>query len=339
MNTVLRRLAAAVVTIACTALLLNPCPRVRSSTRNRSASADPQQANAAPSCEDRNASACLQQALWGKCGESYMRPGNCDVACGRCASERRSALLRRTLLVSARQSAPCAETAASGGAADSWVLRALQNHGEYARAHGMTYTWTSALVDSEYDGAWNKLAVLHRLLRRELLRPQEPSGSRAIEWLLWCDWDLVFVDLGRELPLEEYERRGARLVPRLAHGPRIPEVGASAARSSHLVSGGTGGLGLLTARWLAQHRAHTLAVASRRGALARDAVGEIACFRIPSVVQTARGTLLAFAEARGRFAPGWNATRGGGCGRTRSSSHACGHAKDSRQAGHATWPA
>ena len=43
----------------------------------------------------------------------------------------------------------------------------------------------------------------------------------------------------------------------------------SHASGAHFVTGGTGGLGLLTARWLAQRGARSLALASRSGALAR----------------------------------------------------------------------
>ena len=39
----------------------------------------------------------------------------------------------------------------------------------------------------------------------------------------------------------------------------------------HAVSGGTGGLGLLTGRWLAQHGACQLVLASRSGVVAHDA--------------------------------------------------------------------
>merc|ERR1712185_657673 len=39
----------------------------------------------------------------------------------------------------------------------------------------------------------------------------------------------------------------------------------------HVVTGGTGGLGLLTGRWLAQCGARSVVLASRTGLLARDA--------------------------------------------------------------------
>ena len=84
--------------------------------------------------------------------------------------------------------------------------------------------------------------------------------------------------LGRGASLTEPEavlRAGAIIVPRLAH-TSVADHGASAVCDieSHLVTGGTGGLGLLTARWLAQRGARSLALASRSGVLARDAVVE-----------------------------------------------------------------
>ena len=75
---------------------------------------------------------------------------------------------------------------------------------------------------------------------------------------------------------EDTLRSDACLVPRLAKSPpfflpidRLP------AADVHLVTGGTGGLGLLTARWLAQgNPARALALASRGGAVARDSADE-----------------------------------------------------------------
>ena len=68
-------------------------------------------------------------------------------------------------------------------------------------------------------------------------------------------------------------RRDGCLAARLARAPPPPAAAAPLAAeggSSHLLSGGTGGLGLLTARWLAaQQGVGTLVLASRSGALAR----------------------------------------------------------------------
>ena len=52
-------------------------------------------------------------------------------------------------------------------------------------------------------------------------------------------------------------------------GKVVVRVGARRRASWHVITGGTGSLGLLTGRWLAQ-REHDLVLASRSGALARD---------------------------------------------------------------------
>lgn len=159
-------------------------------------------------CEDRapdgDRSGCLQQALWGKCSEPFMQQA-CDRSCGRCSSALRGRLLQHTTVVSARQGSPC-----SSPNADLWVTRALANKAEYARAHGMQLAWSNALLDGAYEGAWNKVVYLHRLVRAAL-RSRAHKKAHA-EWLLWCDWDVIFTDLSWQLPLEEYEATGARLV-------------------------------------------------------------------------------------------------------------------------------
>ena len=159
---------------------------------------------------------CLEQAMWGKCAEPFMRT-RCDLSCGRCVSAERSQLQSRVLLVSARQHSPCA--APTG---DFWAMRSQENKAAYAQAHGMAVTWTSALLDEDYDGAWNKLVMLRQLMRRALNESSGSSGSSGssamhgvrggVQWLLWADWDLLFTHLAFELPLDEYEARGAKLV-------------------------------------------------------------------------------------------------------------------------------
>ena len=66
-------------------------------------------------------------------------------------------------------------------------------------------------------------------------------------------------------------------VPRLGDATGMPHLpGMQATAGTHLLSGGTGGLGLLTARWLAQLGAWSLDRLSRRGyysAAARGADG------------------------------------------------------------------
>ena len=55
---------------------------------------------------------------------------------------------------------------------------------------------------------------------------------------------------------------------------RITARTATGSAGAHLVTGGTGGLGLLTGRWLAQRGACDLILASRSGALAHEAAAE-----------------------------------------------------------------
>lgn len=167
---------------------------------------------------------CLQQALWGKCAHGFMR--GCNISCGRCTSEARTAALRRTLLVSARQSAPCTTEGA-----DAWVMRAMQNKAEFSRVHGMGFSWSGALVDAAYDGAWNKVSLLAAMLR-SLLRPERRrTAALEVEWLLWFDWDVIVTDLFHTLPLEEYSERGVRLV---VGGDPAGVSSASGSRSDYL---------------------------------------------------------------------------------------------------------
>ena len=43
--------------------------------------------------------------------------------------------------------------------------RAMANKAEYAQRHGMAISWSAALLDADYEGAWNKVQLLHRVLR------------------------------------------------------------------------------------------------------------------------------------------------------------------------------
>ena len=71
----------------------------------------------------------------------------------------------------------------------------------------------------------------------------------------------------------QHELAFRRLQSGLNTGKIVVRVAARTSRTdgAHVVTGGTGGLGLLTGRWLAQHRACRLVLASRSGALAKEA--------------------------------------------------------------------
>ena len=75
----------------------------------------------------------------------------------------------------------------------------------------------------------------------------------------------------------QYELAFRTLQSGLSMGKVVIRIAARTATGSagaHLVTGGTGGLGLLTGRWLAQRGACDLVLASRSGALAHDAAAE-----------------------------------------------------------------
>ena len=150
---------------------------------------------------------CLQQALWDKCSQPYMK--DCALSCNRCVSTERARALSSVLLVSARQPDACA---APDG--DLWAMRAMENHNEFARAHALRLSWSSSLLAPSWEGAWNKIVYLRALMRDTLRKRVMPlaAGGGTVEWLLWADWDVVFLDLSTQLPLEEYEARGFNLV-------------------------------------------------------------------------------------------------------------------------------
>ena len=68
-------------------------------------------------------------------------------------------------------------------------------------------------------------------------------------------------------------RPKARLVPRLVYMmPRASNAGSTRVGASHLITGGTSGLGLLTARWLGRCGASALTLASRGARVSGDGV-------------------------------------------------------------------
>ena len=74
---------------------------------------------------------------------------------------------------------------------------------------------------------------------------------------------------------------GALKVPRLVASKATPSDSDAPieVQSTHLLTGGTGGLGLLTARWLAQEGVSTLVLASRTGRLPANASKEVELIR------------------------------------------------------------
>ena len=109
---------------------------------------------------------------------------------------------------------------------------------------------------TQYAGVWG----LARSVRVEALLP------------LQCLEGETLPAVG--MSIEESESAlhlGAARVPRLCAALQPSFVLAMLAPCAHLVTGGTGGLGLLTARWLAQCGACALVLVARKGALLSEA--------------------------------------------------------------------
>jgi len=119
-------------------------------------------------------------------------------------------------------------------------------------------------------GPWG----LARAARAELpslpLGCASSDGSASTAW----PWVLAVGEAPSDEPELEWSSGGVK-VPRLAQAvvaavESVPRVGGG-----QLLTGGTGGLGLLTARWLGESRgAPALVLASRSGALARGSTAE-----------------------------------------------------------------
>ena len=138
-----------------------------------------------------------------------------------------------------------------------------------------------------------QLLAVHLLtLGAQLPRSGFASSQHSASWGLArsvraeAQLPVVCIDASLEVALEHLPapaepeavmRLEGQLVSRLvvARGiPPPPITSAVGISGTHLVTGGTGGLGMLTARWLAQAGASALALASRGGALAPDSAAE-----------------------------------------------------------------
>ena len=100
--------------------------------------------------------------------------------------------------------------------------------------------------------ALNAALGLARVARSEALLP---VGCLVAHASLALTWQGLVASEPEVAPCPS-----SHLVPRLTHAPLLSTHTTSGCRHvhSHLVTGGTGGLGLLTGRWLAQNGAYSL---------------------------------------------------------------------------------
>ena len=120
-----------------------------------------------------------------------------------------------------------------------------------------------------HAGGWGLARTAHREVPSLSLRCAQPDAAP-----LGTCIRSVTQGLNMDAPFEAEVavRAGALLVPRLTRfTPLAPQDGTQLTLKSgtHLLLGGTGGLGLLTARWLGQQGAGSLVLASRSGAIGR----------------------------------------------------------------------
>ena len=121
--------------------------------------------------------------------------------------------------------------------------------------------WMLTIGSAAHEGSWG----LARSARAEASLPVhciDGAATAALE------------QLQALAEPEAMLRAAACLVPRLVRAREGAHAAIAPAASTHLVTGGTGGLGLLTARWLSQRgAARALALVSRSGVLARITAG------------------------------------------------------------------
>jgi len=132
---------------------------------------------------------------------------------------------------------------------------------ERAGASGGAFSYEALALDTEMeqDPAWMQ-GVLGQLSRRLVHGTVQPLPLRAFD--LEQRWEAAF------RLLQSGGNFGKVVI-------RISAPAGEASAGGQLLTGGTGGLGLLTARWLAESRgAPALVLASRSGALARGGAAE-----------------------------------------------------------------
>ena len=123
-------------------------------------------------------------------------------------------------------------------------------------ASSLTTSYCAIAIDLDManDAAWMQ-SILRLLSSR--------AASAAVESLPMRSFDMI----------EQYELAFRTLQAGMNVGKIVVRIAQremkTIANGSHLVTGGTAGLGLLTARWLAQHGASKLLLVSRSGAFAQ----------------------------------------------------------------------
>lgn len=93
------------------------------------------------------------------------------------------------LLITAISPKPC-----QGDLGDYVHIQSIQNKLQYTQRKKFDFYFGTNQVDPELIGAWNKLALVHQILEKNL----------NYEWIFWIDVDALIVDMVFNIPLQDY---------------------------------------------------------------------------------------------------------------------------------------
>lgn len=71
---------------------------------------------------------------------------------------------------------------------------ATKNKQDYASIKGYKFYLSNKLTHNNLNGAWNKVALILKLLR-----------IKSLEWIVWMDYDSLIMDFDFNIPFEKYE--------------------------------------------------------------------------------------------------------------------------------------
>ncbi|KAL2634831.1 hypothetical protein R1flu_006310 [Riccia fluitans] len=126
---------------------------------------------------------------WDKQRAQYLQKNNASI---RAPVSRNS----RVMLVSSTSPVPCDRTMGTY----LYVLSA-KNKVDYARLHDIQFYYDMSILDPNFDGLWNKIALLRMLMVKH---PE-------VDWFWWMDMDAWITDMAFEIPFDKYTSDGKNL--------------------------------------------------------------------------------------------------------------------------------
>ncbi|KAL3692985.1 hypothetical protein R1sor_006636 [Riccia sorocarpa] len=102
----------------------------------------------------------------------------------------------RVMLVSSTSPLPCERTTGS-----YLYIMAAKNKIDYTRLHDIQFYYDLSVLDPDFDGLWNKIALLRMLMVKH---PE-------VDWFWWVDMDSWIADMTFEIPFDKYAADGKNL--------------------------------------------------------------------------------------------------------------------------------